>query len=291
MGNRRDFLGKVLSLSAVGGLAGCTESTPNLPNKGEYIGGGEDTTNAILADEWTTWDFTIEQPVRLEYTVSIDDYVPDGVPDGEEVPYDLFLVDTDNYQTFSEGNFGETEFISEGTVQNVTGTTEKIIQLPQGDYHLIFDNSTYGYGKPLGAYGIAFDAEYSKYKLLQEPDSYYSLIKLGNLGSCSDEHSISVKYLEYDEGFGDYQMRYDIRFGDVEEGTTYTMTIDMDDIGELSQSVTAGKDQHFCEIAFISFYEPSGPELDEGDEVDATISVSDGNEVLAETEVSRTVTD
>jgi len=291
MGNRREFLGKVLSLSAVGGLAGCAEDTPNIPNKGDYIGGGGNDTNAVLADEWKAFEITIEQPVRLEYKVSVDNYIPDGGPDGKDIPYDIFWVDSDvNLRKFRDGD-GDLKVISEGTMQNMTGTTEKVFQLPKGNYYVIFDNSTYGYGKPLGAYGIAFNIEYDKYELLQEPDNYYSLTGVGNLGSCSDEHSISVNHLEYDEGFGDYQMRYDIRFGEVEEGTTYTMTIDMNDIGDLSQTVTAGQDQHFCEISFIALYEPSGPELNEGDVVDATISVSDENEVLAETEVSRTVTD
>ena len=285
MGSRRRFLGKMASVSVIGGLAGCSEAVENAnTGRGELLDGSESTGLEIPGGQAYLLSQAGSHFLEMEYSVNIQK-PESGFEDSGSV--DIIVLSENAYREvdMDEGisqefldnpNSGDIESLSQ---LDVDGEVEESGQLEAGIYHFIVDNTASD--RPIEA-----DISVDTYEYNRDMD----------VSSCNNESSgLDIKTLAVynDEGLiaEEIVARFNIAVNDT-TGDEYSLSMDLlTDRDETNISMTQERD--ICSTHFVGVKELDDLDVNDGwfetdEEMRANITIEKDGESYAEEEVSFT---
>lgn len=267
MDSRRRFLGKMASVSLVGGLAGCSGRGVRLDSS-EYTGleipGGRAHALSQAGGHF----------FEMEYTVNIQK-PESGFEDSG--PVDILVISEENYRDLdSPPNSGDIEDISR---LDVDGEVEESGLLEAGIYQFIVNNTA---GDRSIEADISIDLyEYDRDMEIDECDNESSGLDIQTLSVYNDEGILTEEVV----------VRYDIAINDT-SGYTYSLSMDlMTDRDETNISETQERD--ICSTNFVGVKQLDDLDVNDGwferdEEMIARITIEEDGQEYAQEEVSFT---
>jgi len=277
MDSRRRFLGKMASVSLVGGLAGCSGRGVRLDSS-EYTGleipGGRAHALSQAGGHF----------FEMEYTVNVQK-PESGFEDAG--PVDILVISEENFREVATYGGISGEFLdspNSGDIEDISrldvdGEVEESGRLEAGIYHFIVDNTA---GDRSIEADISIDLyEYDRDMEIDECDNESSGLDIQTLSVYNDEGIIVDEVV----------VRYDIAINDT-SGYTYSLSMDlMTDRDETNISETQERD--ICSTNFVGVKQLDDLDVNDGwferdEEMIARITIEEDGQEYAQEEVSFT---